>query len=336
MTFLHALAISTAVALGSQPVLAQDPVSLEIGYMPILPDAQLFVALEKGWLEDAGIKADLVQFQEGPAMVQALLAGQLDVAYFGIGPAMVARARGADIKVVASNVIEQISVVAIGDFAAYFDDSDAATAFKRFTADHGRKPVISTFPRGSVPETVLQYWLREGLKIDPSQIEIIAQGAAQVQQALLTQAVDGAAILEPVVSSVLARDPDARVVAAGSELFPNQPGAVMAVRESVLVEHRDQIVALVAAHVRATDLLVNDPEAATPLVVKYVGGGRMDPAIIQAAIERTGASFVADPNRIVDGTRVMRDFQTEQGTLSQPMDLETLFDLSVYDSVAGN
>lgn len=334
MNLLHAFALATALALGSQTVLAQEPVTLEIGYMPILPDAQLFIAIESGWVEDAGITADLVQFQEGPAMVQALLAGQLDVAYFGIGPAMVARARGADIKVVASNVIEQISVVAIGDLAAYFADDDAATAFERFAADQGRKPVISTFPRGSVPETVLQYWLREGLKIDPSQIEIIAQGAAQVQQALLTGAVDGAAILEPVVSSVLARDPEARVVAAGSELFPNQPGAVMVVREGVLAEHRDQIAALVSAHIRATDLLVNDPEAATPMVAKYVGGGRMDPAIIRAAIERTGASFVADPNQIVDGTRVMHDFQSEQGTLNQPVDLEALFDLSIYDSVA--
>ncbi len=336
MTPFRTLAVSAALAFTSQSALAQEPVSLEIGFLPILPDAQLFVTLEEGWMEDAGIKADLVQFQEGPAMVQALLAGQLDVAYFGIGPAMVARARGADIKVVASNVIEQISVVAIGDLAPYFEEGDAATAFERFAADHGRKPVISTFPRGSVPETVLQYWLLEGLKINPSLVEIIAQGAAQVQQALLTGAVDGAAILEPVVSSVLAQDPDARVVAAGSELFPNQPGAVMAVREGVLAEHGAQIAALVAAHQRATDMLVNDPEAAAPLVAKYVGGGRMDPAIIRSAIERTGASFVADPNRIVEGTRVMRDFQAEQGTLSQPVDLEALFDLSVYDSVAGN
>ena len=336
MTPFRTLAVSAALAFTSQSALAQEPVSLEIGFLPILPDAQLFVTLEEGWMEDAGIKADLVQFQEGPAMVQALLAGQLDVAYFGIGPAMVARARGADIKVVASNVIEQISVVAIGDLAPYFEEGDAATAFERFAADHGRKPVISTFPRGSVPETVLQYWLLQGLKIDPSLVEIIAQGAAQVQQALLTGAVDGAAILEPVVSSVLAQDPDARVVAAGSELFPNQPGAVMAVREGVLAEHGAQIAALVAAHQRATDMLVNDPEAAAPLVAKYVGGGRMDPAIIRSAIERTGASFVADPNRIVEGTRVMRDFQAGQGTLSQPVDLEALFDLSVYDSVAGN
>ncbi|WP_108257656.1 ABC transporter substrate-binding protein [Mangrovicoccus ximenensis] len=204
-------------ALGfATSAIAEDKLALEIGYMPILPDAQLFVTLEEGWMDEAGIDPELVQFQNGPAMVQALLAGQLDAAYFGIGPAMVARGKGADIKVVASNIVEQISVVALGDLAPYFD-GDAATAFARFAGDKGRKPVLATFPTGSVPETVLQYWLQNGLGAGPDAVDIVYQGAAQVQQALLTGAVDGAAILEPVVSSVLARDPEAKVVAAGGD-----------------------------------------------------------------------------------------------------------------------
>ena len=331
MTRIAPIAAGLSLAL-SLPAAAQERVELEVGYMPILPVAQLFVALEEGCMEEAGIEADLVEFQNGPAMVQALLAGQLDVAYFGIGPAMVARAKGADIKVVASNIVEQISIVALGDLAPYFE-GDHATAFARFAEEQGRKPVISTFPVGSVPETVLQYWMREQLGIDPSEIEIVYQGAAQVQQALLTGAVDGAAILEPVVSIALARAPEASVVAAGSELFPDQPGAVLAVREGAIADHPDAVQALVAAHDRATDMLRDDPAAATPAVSEYVGGGRLDPAIVEAALERSKDGFVADPNRIVEGTRVMQDFQVELGTLAEPVDLDTLFDTSFYDAL---
>ena len=205
--------------------------------MPILPVSQLFVGLEEGWIAEAGIEPELVQFQNGPAMVQALLAGQLDVAYFGIGPAMVARAKGADIKVVASNIVEQISVIALGDLAAAFDAGDLKGGFKRFEEAHGRKPVIATFPIGSVPETVFSYWLIKGLGVDPASIEIVYQGSAQVQQSLLTNAVDGAAILEPTVATVLAKREDAKVIAAGSELFPGQPGAVLAVREGVIANN---------------------------------------------------------------------------------------------------
>ena len=325
------MTVATAAILGLAPAIA-DETRVEIGYMPILPVSQLFVALEEGWIAEAGLEADLVQFQNGPAMVQALLAGQLDVAYFGIGPAMVARGRGADIKVVASNIVEQISVVALGNLAPYFD-GDHATAFQRFAEAEGRKPVISTFPTGSVPETVLQYWLREQLGVDPDTVEIVHQGAAQVQQALLTGAVDGAAILEPVVSIVEARVDDAQVVAAGSDLFPRQPGAVLVVREGLIASNPDAVQALVAAHGRATEMLVNDPAAATPHVAEYVGGGRLDPAIVRAAIEASAEGFVADPNFILDGTREMHDFQERIGTLKAPVDLDALFDTSFFDAL---
>ncbi|QJF53261.1 ABC transporter substrate-binding protein [Roseobacter ponti] len=331
---IFAALLAALAAVVPAQISAQERVEFEIGYMPILPVSQLFIGLEEGWIDEAGITPDLVQFQNGPAMVQALLAGQLDVAYFGIGPAMVARARGADIKVVSSNIVEQISVVALGELAPYFD-GDHATAFDRFAADKGRRAVITTFPTGSVPETVLQFWLRRQLGADVDQVEIIFQGAAQVQQALLTGAVDGAAILEPIVSIVTSRLDDAVVVAAGSELFPGQPGAVLAVRSEAIAAYPDQVRALVAAHKRATDLLVNDAEAATPAVAKYVGGGRLDPKIIRTAIEGSAAGFVSDPNFIIEGTRVMHDFQAEIGTLKKPVDLDALFDVSIYDSLSG-
>lgn len=307
---------------------------LEIGYMPIIPVSQSFLLFEGDALDAAGVTdPTLIKFQNGPAIVQALLAGQLDVAYLGIGPAMVARAKGAGIKVVASNIVEQISILALGELAPYFDNGDAATAFERFAQDKGRKPVLATFPTGSVPETVLQYWLRNQLGIDPNQIDIIYQGAAQVQQSLMTGAVDGAAILEPIVSIVLERKPDARVVASGSQLFPDQPGAVLVVREALIEQQPALVAALVKAHVESTTLLQTDPAAATAAVAKYVGGGRLPPAIVQQALERSAANFEADPNAIIDGTRTMRDFQAQLGTLKVDVDLATLFDTRFYDQL---
>lgn len=313
--------------------------SVEIGYMPIIPVSQAFVVLENGALAKAGIDdPKLVKFQNGPAIVQALLAGQLDVAYLGIGPAMVARAKGADIKVVASDIVEQISMLALGDLAPYFANGDAATAFERFRQDKGHKPVITTFPKGSVPETVFQYWLRERLGLSEKQItdniDIIYQGAAQVQQSLMTGAVDGAAILEPIVSSVVDRKKDARIVASGSQLFPHQPGAVLVVRQKLIDNHPDLVQALVKAHIDATDALRNDPAKVVNDVAKYVGGGRLPKALVLKALQRSAEHFEADPNAIIDGTRQMRDFQSKLGSLKVKVDLSTLFDTRFYDQAA--
>ncbi|HAJ20439.1 MAG TPA: nitrate ABC transporter substrate-binding protein, partial [Rhodospirillaceae bacterium] len=73
------LMVVTVLFASVLPVRAQADTVIEVGYMPILPVSQLFVALENGWLEGDDVTVKLVQFQNGPAMVQALLAGQLDV-----------------------------------------------------------------------------------------------------------------------------------------------------------------------------------------------------------------------------------------------------------------
>lgn len=327
------LAGALLLTFGLVPARAQTEV--EIGYMPILPVSQLFVGLGEGWMDEGGIKPELVQFQNGPAMVQAILAGQLDVAHFGIGPAMVARAKGADIKVVASSIVEQISFVAVGDLVPYFENGDAKTAFARFAEEEGRKAVVTTFPVGSVPETVLQYWLIKQLGVDVDDVEIIYQGAAQVQQALLTGAVDAAAILEPIVTIAMERVDGAKVVAKGSEMFPGQPGAVLVVREGLIRDHPEVVEMLVESHKRATDLLNGDAEKVSGYVQKYVGGGRLPVDTVEAALRNANGTFVADPNFIVPGTQAMHDFQEEIGTLKGKVDIDTLFDTTFYDGIGG-
>lgn len=332
MKSILSLLLAVALLAGMRAPSAQARESLEIGYMPILPVAQVFVMLERGWMDAAGIAPRMVGFQSGPAMVDALLEGRLDAVYLGVGPVMVARARGVNLKIVAAAGMNQIVAVARGNLAPYFD-SDPETAIARFTADHGRRPVISTFPAGSVPDTVMQYWLRRQLGVDPAAVEIVHQGAAAAQAALLAGRADGAVLLEPVVGAVLAADAQARIVSRGSALFPEQPGAVLAVRETVLRSHATAVEKLVRAHVRATRLLREEPQATVPLVAKYVGGGRLDRTVIEAAMRRSADSFIADPRAIVDGSERLQAFQQEIGTLRRWVDFAQLFDMSVYDRV---
>lgn len=301
--------------------------------MPIIPDAQVFVILAG----QAGLNplenTELVEFQNGPAIVQALLAGQLDVAYVGIGPAMVARSKGADVRVVAGNIINQINLLALGSLASYFAQGDPATAFARFTEDKGRKPVITTFPRGSVPDTVLQYWLRKKLNVNPDSIRIVYQGAASAQQALLTGAVDGAAILEPITSNVLLHRPNAKIVATGSELFPNQPGAVLLVRQELIDKHPEYVRKLVKAQINATRKLRETPAKVVEAVQQYVGGGRLSSKVVLAALKNTGNGFQANPHQILQGTRLMYKFQRKLGILRNPLDVDALFYTHVYDEL---
>ncbi|QFT83506.1 Putative aliphatic sulfonates-binding protein precursor [Halomonas sp. THAF12] len=331
---IRRLALLAALSLGMAGQSHADDTTLEVGYMPILPVAQLFVMEGEGWTDDAGLDLELTRFSSGPAMVQALASGELDVMYFGIGPAMVARANGVPIKVLASSIREQIGVVARGPLAERFADSDdAARAIADFTEAEGRPPKIATFPQGSVPDTVLRYWLTEQLGIDTDDVNIVAMGADRVQQALLAGAVDAASILEPILTTVQQRDDGARVVARADEMLPGQPGAVLAAREETLAEHPEAMKQLMALHLRATEMLTEDPEGAAPSVREFVGKRLIPLETVEAALASPSSNYVADPHAIREGTRRMHDFQLEQGSLRQAVDLDALFDTSLYDAV---
>lgn len=329
------LAILTAMLIGTTSHADDHTTPLEVGYMPILPVAQLFVMEGEGWTEEAGLELELTRFSSGPAMVQALASGELDVMYFGIGPAMVARANGVPIKVLASSIQEQIGLVARGELAGHFEraNDDAVKAISSFTETEGRKPKIATFPQGSVPDTVLRYWLVEQLGVGLEAVEIVAMGADRVQQALLAGAVDAASILEPILTTVQQRDDQARVVARADAMLPGQPGAVLAAREAVLVDHPEAMQALMSLHVRATEMLVENPNHAAPHVREFVGKRLIPLETVEVALSSPSSNYGSDPHAIREGTRRMHDFQIEQGSLKKSVDLDALFDTSLYDAV---
>jgi len=311
---------------------AHAQLSLEVGYMPILPVAQVFVIEGEGWAAAEGLELNLRRFSDGPTMVKALLADELDVAYVGIGPAMVARARGVPLKVVAAAVKDHIGVVVQGKFADYTGRLPMPEAIARFTAEQGRKPVIASFPAGSVPNTVLRYWLVEQLNLSLNTVEIRGLGANAVLEALLAGEVDGAAIMEPILTAVRTRIPEAQITAWGRELLANHPGAVLTMTEAMLRDHPHAAEALVGMHIRATEILRRQPERAARHAQPFLGDGNLPLDTVVEALRSPVLSYLADPRRISGATVVMHNFQLADGTLREPVPLADLFEFSVYQA----
>lgn len=308
--------------------------TLDVGYIPIIPMSQLFVMEGEGWVEEADIKFKKTRFQSGPAIVQALASGNLDVAYMGIGPAMVASAKGVDIRVVSSNVIEQIALIARSDLAGYMER--AATpkeGIAKFTADKGRKPKIASLPKGSVPDTVLRHWMIKVAGISESDIDIVGMGAVRVQQALLAGSIDGASILEPIISIVQQRDPTVKVIVYGGGMFEQAPGAVLVVRSELVKNNPEVVQQLVEMHKKATDLIIAKPEVAAKHVHKVIGRGLISVEIVEKSVKSPYIKFVSNPVDIIKATQQMHDFQAEIGTLRKPVPLDRLFDTSFYTSI---
>ena len=326
-TALSALILTLLLTVPSGKTRAET--TLEMAYMPIVPCSQLFVMEGMGWTKEAGLNLKLTRFPNGPAIVQAIASGKMDMMCFGIGPAMVTRGKGIKLKVVAAGIVEQIAVIAQGELVGYFEKYEGAEALRQFAKDKGRKPKIASFPKGSVPDTVTRHWLLEMLKMDLDEVELIGMGASAVQQALLSRAVDAAGILEPILTIVEDKLEDAKVVARANEMMPNQPGSTIAVREEVLAEHRDAIVKFIELHIRATELLIKEPEKAAPHVKEFIAKGLLETDVILKAIKSPSSNFRADPESILESTQYMHDFQKSK-KIKTNVSVDGLFDLTVY------
>jgi NitT/TauT family transport system substrate-binding protein len=330
---LRALVRPLAFALGlsvgaAAPAWAQTPV--RVGVIPVVGAAPLFVANGEGWLKAAGLDVTVTTFESGPNMIQALASGTIDVYVAGVAPLGVARARGVDVKVVASTAVGENVFVAGPKLAGEFKPGvKPADAFKAFKAASGKPARLATQPAGSVPNTTLQYWLWEVAKADKADVEIVPMGIDATQQAVLAEAVDGAIVREPALTIIQEKNPAVKLVAVGDEMFPGQPGTVVAVSGAFL-KNEKATQALVDAVVKAGDVLKSDPKSVAKDVSAALGKGIVSDELIAKALVSPASKFATDPGAIIASSKAMQAYQVKLGSLKEEVPLDALFDTSFY------
>jgi NitT/TauT family transport system substrate-binding protein len=324
-----------ASALGPSSAASAAPrVTARVGIIPIIGAAPLFVAQGEGWLREAGVDLTLTTFESGPNMIQALASGTVDIYVAGVAPLGVARARGVDVKVVASTAVGENVFVAGGRLAAHFTPGTTpAQAFARYRAATGRPARLATQPAGSVPNTTLQYWLWEQIKAERGDVDIVAMGIDATQQAILADAVEGGIVREPALTIIQSRNPAVKLVAVGDELFPGQPGTVVAVSGAFLARNESAVQAIVTGVARGAALIGRDPARAAPHVGAVLGRGIVDPALIARALTSPASRFVVDPSRIIEPTKAMQAYQVRLGTLQKEEPLDALFEQRFFARV---
>ncbi|WP_448203010.1 ABC transporter substrate-binding protein [Azospirillum sp. sgz302134] len=328
-------AVTSLAALAPGLARAAAPVKLEIGYIPILAAAPLFIIDGEGWAREAGIDLKLTKFESGPHAIQAMAAGKIDLLYAGVAPVLVARSKGADVSVIANSAVEEMVVAGRGPFAKAVGNHATAESFAKFVADNGRKVKIGTQPPGSVPDTVLRHWLFKVVKADPANVDLVSMGIEKTQQALLAGALDAATIREPTVTVTKNMDPNVALLATGAEMFPNQPGTVVSARGAVIKDNAPALNALIKAHIRAVDLIAKDPAHAAKVVNEYLGKGLMDAATLEKAFRSPGSKFVADPHGVVPAVENMMAYAKEIGSAEGTIPVAEAFDFRFYDAAVG-
>ena len=321
--------VGTAVTAGVAGCLGGGGNEIGLGYLPVYPDLQWFVMDDQGYLDGVDREIDPQQFQNGTPMVRAFGSGDLDVALLGIVPALNAIDRGIAAKVTAANVTEPNAIMAHEGFIRRWEAAGDETAFDDWAAENGTFE-FGAFPQGSTPDVLLRFWLRERVGVEPGSVADITElgGANPLFQAIANGEVDGASVLEPVLTRVQQEDSPVELFKPAGEIMSGQPGAVVLMTDEV--RDSEFAVEFLEQHVRATEFINSNPDETARIVENGIGIPEEDARV---ALDGPISNFISDPREIEGGTETFASFINQLGQIDQELTATEIFDYGSYDSL---
>ncbi|MDD3069979.1 ABC transporter substrate-binding protein [Methanoculleus horonobensis] len=315
---LLAVALVAAFTFVSGCTGTGDVSNLRIGYQPSTHQTAHFTAMEKGWWQEDlapfGItQVTDYQFGTGAPEMQAMLSGDLDIAYVGAAPFIAAVSSGLDAKIIAA-VQTQGSDLVLRNEVAYSTPADLV----------GKR--IATFPPGTIQDTILRTWLEEN-GVDPASVTIIAMDPGAATTAISAGQVDGVFLPHPS-PAIIAAEGTGRTVVQSGEMMKDHACCVLVASGSLISEHPDIVEQIVKTHIKATEYNLEHPDEAASIYSTKTG---QNLETVKASFKDWDGTWTADPHVITTSVVDYTNLQYELGYISRPLTEDDLFDLSFYD-----
>ncbi|ELZ88990.1 nitrate/sulfonate/bicarbonate ABC transporter periplasmic protein [Haloferax elongans ATCC BAA-1513] len=331
---LQKASATTVAAAGIAGCLGQGGKSLDsvtVAYVPIYPNMQHYVMEQEGFYENVPADVSIERFSSGPNVVKAFASGDVDVALFGITPAMVLADKGTEAAILAANSRNGFKVMGTTELAELYEQEGKAT-FERFEEEHGRKVRFGAPPDGSVPDIVLRYWIQEDLGVGEMESVISKSKVppAKAVQTIQSGDIDATIIQEPF-ATIIGQDDDFSELAWSGNILDNHPVTVLFANQRVL-DDSEVAQSLVEQHVAATEFTAESPDAAAAHAASVIGSG-VSEDLATAAMESKASEFISDPHAITDQAATMGEFVANVGNIKEPVATENLFAFDPYDAL---
>jgi len=201
---------------------AAEPVTLKVGYVPVLAGAPIFIAQDKGYFADEGLTIELQSFRSGALIISPLASGQLDVGFGEIGPAIYnAVAQGLDVRAVATASSQPAGFGSVPLLVRtdLFDSGEVTTT----AALRGRKVAVNL--ERSIAEYLLAEALAQaGLTVDD--VTLVSLPFPDMPAAFANAAIDAAILPHPLAAQAIGAG-HARVLLAGDVMAENSQLAII-------------------------------------------------------------------------------------------------------------
>ena len=258
------ISASTPLAQTARPIVRMAYLQSDIHHLA------LWVAMEKGFFNQGGAKVEIAGvFRAGPEIMTAFAAGALDMAYVGEAPATTAVANKAAEVVVVSQVNTEGSALVV---------AHKNTQIKNLADLVGKTVAV---PGHS---TVQDFLFRKALhnkRIPFNKVNIIVLKPPEMIGALRTDQIDAFIAWEPYPAKGSTMGVS-KNLATSKMIWPGHPCCVLVSDQTFFDAHPETVKTVVAAHVKATEYIHNNPEQAVEIGVKYTG---MDSQTVRKALD---------------------------------------------------
>lgn len=268
-------------------------------------------------------------------MVQAFAAGQVDIMYNNTLSPLPLLEKGIGIRFVAATMRDDIFLAAKPPLSSFGKKLGPVQAIETFVHDNKRKVKISTNPKGTASDLVIRYWLQHSFKNPDDFVQVINAGSQdQFQQSIFSPDIDACSIWGELLEVSCKKDPRLELFAKPQDLMPAQPGGTLVVREFWLREKPELVQKLVAMEARANDLIHRNPQRAAAHYLKYIGGGLVDPALVEHVIASIPDRFIIDPQVLVEPTQRIADLMVQLGYLKASPQMNQIFERKFYEAAS--
>jgi NitT/TauT family transport system substrate-binding protein len=327
-SLLLKLTILLAAVAASSAAVAEELV--RIGINGVISDAPFFIAAEKGYFAEQGIKAEFIPFDAGPKMIAPLGAGQLDVAGGAASAGLFnAAARGIAIRVVA----DRGSRVPGYDYMPVLISKQLIDSGKvKGVGDLKGLKVAEAGEGGSQGSTLNEALKQAGLAY--KDVEHVYMGYPQHVAALANGAIAASVTTEPSVTRAV--ETGAAIRFSPESAYPSQQVAVLLyggdfIKKRPEIAQKFMIAFLKGARVYNDALKgghLAGPTASEVIDILIKNTNIKDKAL-WAAIVPSGINPDGRPN--VDSLKKDLAFYKEQKYLQVGADLESVLDLSFVE-----
>ena len=318
MHLLRRLACLALLAVAAFPG-AVSAAPLKIAYSDWPGWVAWEIAIQKGWIKQAGVDAEFLWFEYGPSM-EAFTAGKVDAVMVTNGDSLVTGANGA------KNVI-----IMLTDYSNGNDMIIGKPGIKSVKDLKGKKIGLEV---GVVEHLMLLNALKKN-GMTEADITIVNTPTGQTPQVLASGQVDAVAAWQPNAGQAL------KAVAGSTAIYTSadEPGLIydsIAVSPQSLAQRRGDWVKIVALWDRVVGHIQNPATKADALKIMaartgstpadyaaFLGGTRFLTLAESARIIATkGAGF----NSLAGSSAVANEFNVKNGVYKQSQDVTSYFD----------